>query len=282
MPDCIETAPRATSSVPVHPCDSNLDRLYHYEHFHPEYLASLLRDQRIRCSNPARLNDPWDCRPWFDTKCLSSATVRKEVIAWFLMLDLGVQAAEADLENLERAAERNPEILERVTNNASRNAFQMFVADWCIYCLTPRPSSTLRWSHYADNHRGLCLEFATDNELFRCAQRVVYLSDYPVWQPHTLLATRIEEALLTKSDDWHYEEEYRVVARRSAAGGRAGDRVLISEDGYLAIPAGALKSVVVGCEANYDLVLAIVKHYAPDLPVRRVVRAPNQYRLAID
>src|ERR1039458_3080564 len=27
-----------------------------------------------------------------------------------------------------------------------------------IYCLTPDPCSTLMWSHYAENHRGICLE----------------------------------------------------------------------------------------------------------------------------
>src|ERR1035441_10393936 len=113
----------------------------------------------------------------------------------------------------------------------------MFTQHWHIYCLTPLPSSTLMWSHYADNHRGLCLEFSTNNNVFRCAQRIVYRSKYPVWHPHTLLLeTNIEEALLTKSRDWRYEKEYRVVARRSTAGGPAGGRVLVSEDGYLNLP----------------------------------------------
>src|ERR1035441_227388 len=199
MPDHVEKSPR----------DSGIEKLYHYEPFRPEYLASLLRDQRIRCSNPANLNDPWDCRPWFDTKCISNAATRKEMIAWFLMLDSGIPIGyEEHLKTIERAAEEDPGILERVTNNCSRNVFQMFTQHWHIYCLTPLTSSTLMWSHYADNHRGLCLEFSTNNNVFRCAQRIVYRSKYPVWHPHTLLLeTNIEEALLTKSRDWRYEKE---------------------------------------------------------------------------
>jgi hypothetical protein len=208
MPNYLETATEA----PVYPWDCGIERLYHYEKFHAEYLASLLRDQRIRCSNPASLNDPWDCRPWFNTNGISDASIRKEMIAWFLMLnsggrrsagvdDSGVRIDEEHLNNVERALERNPEILEKVTNNASKNVFQMFGMHWHIYCLTPLPCSTLMWSHYADNHRGICLEFATNNDLFQCAQSVVYLSEYPVWYPHTLLETSIEEALLTKSED---------------------------------------------------------------------------------
>jgi len=199
------------------------------------------------------------------------------------MLDSGVDKVEEEhLKNFERAAERNPDILKRVTDNVSRNVFQMFATHWRIYCLAPDPCSTLMWSHYADNHRGVCLEFATNNDLFRCAQKVIYLRKYPVWRPHKLLETSIEEALLTKSKDWQYEEEYRVIAKRSSAGSRAGDRVVISDDGYLSLPAGALKSIVVGCEANYELVAAIVKQHAPDLPVKRAVRSPNQYRLKIE
>src|ERR1700704_3968385 len=41
-----------------------------------------------------------------------------------------------------------------------------------IYCLTPIPHSILMWSHYADNHRGVCLEFDTANRLFSLAMKV--------------------------------------------------------------------------------------------------------------
>jgi hypothetical protein len=41
-----------------------------------------------------------------------------------------------------------------------------------LYCLTPEPCSTLMWSHYADNHRGICLEFDTGNPLFSEAMEV--------------------------------------------------------------------------------------------------------------
>jgi Protein of unknown function (DUF2971) len=42
-----------------------------------------------------------------------------------------------------------------------------------IYCLTPDPTSILMWSHYADHHRGICLEFDVANALFLKAWKVV-------------------------------------------------------------------------------------------------------------
>jgi hypothetical protein len=45
---------------------AGLKRLYHYEKFNPNYLADVLTKQRAHCSDPANLNVPWDCMPWFD------------------------------------------------------------------------------------------------------------------------------------------------------------------------------------------------------------------------
>src|SRR5580658_960329 len=42
--------------------------LYHYEKFRAEWLTTTLRDRTIHCSDPANLNDPWDCRPCFDDR----------------------------------------------------------------------------------------------------------------------------------------------------------------------------------------------------------------------
>src|SRR5271167_4101580 len=41
-------------------------RLYHYGRFRPEWLEGTLRNRQIHCSDPAKLNDPWDCRVSFD------------------------------------------------------------------------------------------------------------------------------------------------------------------------------------------------------------------------
>jgi len=47
-----------------------------------------------------------------------------------------------------------------------------------FYCLTPFADNTLMWSHYADNHRGICLEFGKDNPLIEKARPVRYCKRY--------------------------------------------------------------------------------------------------------
>jgi len=66
---------------------------------------------------------------------------------------------------------------------------QLVISHRRLYCLTPDPCSTLMWSHYADNHRGICLEFDTTNPLFSDALEVAYRSEYPRWVPHEMEQT---------------------------------------------------------------------------------------------
>jgi hypothetical protein len=159
-------------------------------------------------------------------------------------------------------------------------AIQRMVSERRIYCLTPDPDSTLMWSHYAENHRGICLEFGVDNPLFTRALQVLYREQYPLWIPHEFEAqqARTIEMILTKAEDWGYEKEFRLI---SVMSGSATD-CLRAQDDYFLLPPGALKSVIAGCQADYDAVKAIVKTYGPDLPVKRAVRVPNHYRLAIE
>jgi hypothetical protein len=45
---------------------SPIAHFYHYQPFHKKYLRDMLRDQMIHFSHPHNVNDPWDCKPWFD------------------------------------------------------------------------------------------------------------------------------------------------------------------------------------------------------------------------
>jgi len=148
-----------------------------------------------------------------------------------------------------------------------------------IYCLTPDPSSTLMWSHYTENHRGICLEFGVDNLLFQLALEVLYPDIYPTWSVDDIEdeQQRSIEMILTKAKPWEYEREFRIISPYNNEL-NVPHRVV---DGCLALPYGALKSVIAGCDADYDAVKAIVHYYMPDLPVKRAVRAPNNYQLAI-
>lgn len=78
-------------------------------------------------------------------------------------------------------------------------------------CFSERPDEHLLWSHYGDNHKGICLAFEVAdliNELHPCA----YQSAMPkaaVWR------TNNSALALIKGTAWSYEKEWRVVRKTS-------------------------------------------------------------------
>lgn len=250
---------------------NEISALYHYEKFNSTYLANTLRNQIIHCSDPSNLNDPWDCKPAFDPQALDDPTVLEREIAWRL---------EHPAKELWAAQMRaDPQARIDFMNGASKSIEEM-LAQRRIYCLTPKADNILMWSHYADNHRGLCLEFSvSDNPLFSKAAQVVYREDYPHWAPCNIndKPGLVMELILTKSSDWHYEEEYRLVSVQKST---LANFLQLHGD-YFRLPNGALKSVIMGCEADHKTIGALMKECAPSLPVKKVVRSSNLYRLEI-
>ena len=105
-------------------------------------------------------------------------------------------------------------------------------------CFSTRCDSLLLWAHYADSHRGLCLEYELTNDEFRGQFFPVrYSNELPVLEAiarfpegspnagHLHLRIDREAAIfLTKSKDWAYEEEFRTIrfAQNPSAPGELG------------------------------------------------------------
>jgi len=97
-----------------------------------------------------------------------------------------------------------------------------------VLTLSSRWDSPLMWSHYADSHRGFCIEYDATNH--RCQHlapvdynsgRGIRLSDIAGWKlggDESALRSVIESAYFRKSPDWAYENEWRDVSRRFGAG----------------------------------------------------------------
>lgn len=250
---------------------NRIPALYHYEKFNAEYLTTTLRDETIHCSNPTNLNDPWDCKPAFDPHSLDDPDVLQREIAW---------REEHPAKHLWAAKMRQDPQFRADFIIGQSASIEKMLARRRIYCLTPKADSTLMWSHYADNHHGICLEFGVlDNLLFRTAGKVEYREEYPRWVPCDIndAPGRVMELILTKSSDWSYEEEYRLI---SIDASRSSGFLQLHGD-FFRLPDGALKSVIIGCQADHQTITNLIRHNAPELPIKRVVRSRNAYKLEI-
>lgn len=251
--------------------------LYHYQPFNKSYLELLLINRTIYCSNPKSFNDPWDCKPWYNTSILD------DEIEYQLHVDF-----------IREHAKKMPLISDEAVNRiaGSRalledtlNTLSMGMArdnDHCfrIYCLTPDPENSLMWSHYADKHRGICLEFDAMNVVIGSAKKVCYNSSLPTIKFYEKTNDPMFH-LLHKSDVWSYEKEYRIIARESLSVG-LDNSPLCCNAGVLKLPENSLRSIIVGCNADYDEVHDFINAIDPSIKIKRMVRSSHQYALRIE
>ena len=94
--------------------------------------------------------------------------------------------------------------------------------------MSAKRDNLLMWSHYADYHRGLCIEFkTTGGKLFGCdLQHIDYVVNYPKLSVYDEPDFEfVEKCVRTKSADWKYEEEWRIIYDK-----RTGSQFFLSEN----------------------------------------------------
>ena len=260
-----------------------LSSLYHYQDFnlkssddHVGRLSDILKNHRIWCSNPATFNDPWDCKPYFDPALLDDPHARAATAEALISTRMGG----AELNHIDESLRKDPEFLKAAMHQFSTDLFDFITGRWGVYCLSPDPCLTLMWSHYARDHKGICLEFAVQRTKFHIALKVQYQKEYP-----TLLLHDPDSRftmLLAKSDDWIYEQEFRLICPRFTD---VSASPLVMEGNYLQIGADDLTSVILGCQVAGEAKAKIgelVRDHAPNVRVRQARRDLNKYRLVIE
>lgn len=84
-----------------------------------------------------------------------------------------------------------------------------------IYCMSATRAHPLLWSHYADMHKGLCIQFDHTKVPFAGASKVEYSAQYPiVLYPFIDISDLTQKGILTKAEYWSYEQEYRLFSVR--------------------------------------------------------------------
>ena len=88
-----------------------------------------------------------------------------------------------------------------------------------VVCFSASPTQMLLWSHYADGHRGVCLEFDTDERPIRGWKHYTYIPvGYCEDRTIDVLGLGFDAAFIallsTKGSAWAYEQEYRLITLR--------------------------------------------------------------------
>lgn len=154
----------------------------------------------------------------------------------------------AHLSNYERqmcksgAMTYNVDMLKEDSNNITQKRIG-------ISCFCKTEKSDKMWSKYADDHKGMCLQFDVleDPDLFTFAHPVNYVDKLPVYNHFTDSKELVDKVLCTKTKDWMHEQEIRVI--------KAPSEMKTENYGQtFSFKPESLKKVIFGCGATNDTI----------------------------
>ena len=244
-------------------------------------MTQTLKDLVVYCSSPGDFNDPWDCKPFFNTEILNDPEENEKHVAWALDLcRRRTSMSEKDIESVRETLTNDPARAADLIRNLSESMEAAILRQYRVYCLGPDVGNLPMWAHYADSHRGVCLEFSLRNDVMCSALKCEYLREFPIMRSHSNEDADALRVLLAKAEPWGDEKEYRIVAQERDQAVSTG--TLMTDQGFLQLPKGALVSVIVGCRGEHEKVSKLVQALAPDVKVKRAVRVQNRYALNIE
>lgn len=252
---------------------------YRYRTFSSNTLDSLCRDT-LYFSNPGAFNDPLDCNPTLE--CDSSNEDLRKLLAFLVRRRVKREV----LNNLEQARMKGEvanhhamthaqseavKELQYIAYHATNPDYEGEVSEaesWLLVieierelqkyyergvcCFSKSYSNPLLWSHYGDQHQGICIGYGIERNPIPELNKVVYGGSRSIKTSviiHAFVANneqaQIEldrDVLLRKAKGWKYENEWRLIGKQ----GNQNSPLL-------------LKEVTFGLRCSSSIVHAVVK-----------------------
>jgi hypothetical protein len=230
--------------------DKNIpDRLYKYRSFNNRTLDQLVADQ-LFFADPGTFNDPLDTRPSLhaDLDADTLEDILRQLVEERIKAEMGAAA---------RAIKyRGPKTHNHIAVHSRRHAEQVIANvryhatnpdyendddparflfghhieeelwrryDKGIVSLAERAECPLMWSHYGDQHKGVCIGYSIPDGAEQGLYKITYGGSRLVeasavasmLEGDNAAQRKVDEAVLSrKADEWGYEREWRLVGPR--------------------------------------------------------------------
>lgn len=180
---------------------------------------NILFQNSFHFSYPREFNDPYDSHVF----CRYEGT-KEEWETYF------TQNPNDELRSAIRGVNYDPDTIDEILRHVNSEFHDTDIA--C--CFTRKRNNILLWSHYASNHKGICLGFKStiingehyfemdeqthfgENPYFALLKEIEYVKARPnKINPVKKAYYNIEKFHITKRNTWKYEKEYRMLIKAS-------------------------------------------------------------------
>lgn len=174
-----------------------------------------------------------------------------------------------------------------------------------VICFTSKVDNLLMWSHYGNDHKGICVEFDAKADFFNGKYKNCGLADFDgiegfdtkgiydnvgeltkidystkrplIWNTSELISDT--KSWLVKSKEWEYEDEYRVILPTDRA-----EKIDINgvEMLFFKMDSDIIKSVTMGCQVDRKTKEEILQHCTKfNIKLYESFISPTDYKLNI-
>jgi hypothetical protein len=196
----------------------------------------MLIQNRLWFSNACDFNDPYDCNVSLN-KNYTDEDIRNY---WENVKVEGDGSLEI---RTQRANEwiNDRSLIEKVYTTAVKK----MINNIGICCFTSNDENLIMWAHYADSHRGACVEFDSNilNKSFNFITHVKYSTLYPEVNLLTNLNEAISKIMIWKSIHWQDEEEIRIHQKSK---------------GYYPFNPAAIKTITFGIRTSMEQIMTVM------------------------
>lgn len=178
-----------------------------------KYVKDIICNHEIYFAPPEKFNDPFDCRPVISLEASEAVQLEDyKRLQKKYEPHLNREARRMDIREFRKNFNRSPNN-PQVTEAIQQKIIDHHTKKIGVLSVTTKKDDILMWSHYADSHQGICLEFDGNFAFMAHAMKVKYTKTRPVINAYRDdHQTQLEKALLTKSDQWEYEDEWRLIS----------------------------------------------------------------------
>lgn len=192
-----------------------------------DYTRKNILNNAVYLASPETFNDPFDFNPVYDYNASEEQKIIHLSHLFRERENLTKKQARRKAKQIlkENPTFNNEESICRFAGNIKNNLRQIAG----VSCFTTKPGNSPMWAHYADGHTGICLEWdfpdekriehfslppGADKPVPLILQPVQYSNERPV--ANLFCDTKqssdpLYRSVITKSTDWAYENEYRLV-----------------------------------------------------------------------
>lgn len=186
----------------------------------------ILIEETILYSLPINFNDPFDCKPIMEMPSMKEMKKENGDLFKQVAQNLGVKGV--------KKFDSDRRAYQGLKNSVESGKFlNNIISKVGVTCFSEAATEILMWSHYANNHKGMVVEFDIDHSEFLVglkyrtnkehfdsiiynllAQPVKYEEYRPRLKPYIKgnnVGELTQKLLQTKSRHWEYEKEYRIV-----------------------------------------------------------------------